>query len=62
SGLTVGLVPGLEDAFYVQVYAAVAIAFVAAAIVLVAATKGRLGYRARGMPVFAGAEPRRGAQ
>ena len=63
SGLTVGLVPGLEDAFYVQVYAAIAIAFVAVAIVLVAATRGSLGYhRAQGMPVVAGEEPRRGTQ
>ena len=63
SGLTVGLVPGLEDAFYVQVYAAVAIAFVAVAIVLVAATRGNLGYhRARRMPAVAGDESRRGAQ
>ena len=57
-----GLVPGLEAAFYVQVYAAVAIAFVAVAIVLVAATRGRLGYRAQGMPVVAGDEFRRGAR
>jgi membrane protease YdiL (CAAX protease family) len=62
SGLTVGLVPGLEDAFFVQVYAAVAIAFAVVAILLVAATRGRLGYRAQGMPVVAADEPRRGAQ
>jgi hypothetical protein len=45
------------------VYAAIAIAFVAVAIVLVAATRGSLGYhRAQGMPVVAGDESRRGAQ
>jgi membrane protease YdiL (CAAX protease family) len=45
SGLVTGLVPGLEDAFNVQVYGAAAIAFITVALVLVAATKGKLGYR-----------------
>ena len=48
SGLVLGLVPGLGDAFYVQLYGAVAIALVTVALVLVAATRGRLGYRAQG--------------
>ena len=48
SGLVTGLVPGLEDAFNVQLYGACAIAFVTVAAVLVAATRGRLGYRAQG--------------
>ena len=51
SGLTMGLVPGLEDAFYVQAYGAVALTFTVAAVVLVAATRGRLGYRTQGEPV-----------
>jgi membrane protease YdiL (CAAX protease family) len=46
SGLVTGLVPGLEDTFNVQLYGAAAIAFVTVAFVLVAATRGRLGYRA----------------
>jgi uncharacterized protein len=47
SGLVTGLVPGLEDASNVQMYGAAAIAFVTVALVLVAATGGRLGYRAQ---------------
>ena len=46
SGLVLDLVPGMEDAFGVQLYGAVAIACVIVALVLVAATRGRLGYRA----------------
>ena len=48
SGLTVGLVPGLNDEFQVQLYGAVALAFTVAALALVAATRGKLGYRSRG--------------
>lgn len=60
SGLTMGLVPGLEDAFNVQVYGAVALAFTVAAVALVAATRGRLGYRAQGTLLTANdeAQPR----
>jgi membrane protease YdiL (CAAX protease family) len=50
SGLVLDLVPGIEDAFYVQLYGAGAIAFVTVALVLVAATRGRLGYRAQETP------------
>lgn len=46
SGLTMGLVPGLEDEL--AMYGAIAIAFTVAAVVLVVATRGRLGYRAQG--------------
>jgi membrane protease YdiL (CAAX protease family) len=46
-----GLVPGLEDASRVQGYSAVAIGFVAVALVLVAATRGRLGYQAQRVPL-----------
>ena len=53
SGLVKGLVPGLDDAFNVQLYGAAAIAFVTVALVLVAATRGRLGYGARRAPVEA---------
>ena len=45
SGLVLDLIPGMEDAFGVQLYGAVAIACVIVALVLVAATRGRLGYR-----------------
>jgi membrane protease YdiL (CAAX protease family) len=45
SGLVLDLVPGMEDAFGVQLYGAVAIACVIVALVLVVATRGRLGYR-----------------
>ena len=44
SGLVTGLVPGLEDASNVQMYGAAAIALVTVALVLIAATRGRLGY------------------
>ena len=47
SGLTGarGLLPGFDDALHVHKYGAIALAFTAAALVLVAATRGRLGYR-----------------
>ena len=51
SGLVTGLVPGLGDEFNVQLHGACAIAFVTVALVLVAATRGRLGYRAQGEPL-----------
>ena len=51
SGLTMGLVPGLEDEFHVTAYGAVALAFSVAAVVVVIATKGRLGYRAQRVPL-----------
>jgi uncharacterized protein len=46
SGLVLDLVPGMEDEFGVQLYGAVAITCVIVALVLVAATRGRLGYQA----------------
>ncbi len=51
SGLTMGLVPGLEDEFHVTAYGAVALAFGVAAVVVVAATRGRLGYREQRVPL-----------
>jgi uncharacterized protein len=53
SGLVLDLVPGMEDAFGVQLYGAVAIACVIVALVLVVATRGRLGYRAERVPLEA---------
>src|ERR687894_2810398 len=53
SGLVLDLLPGMEDAFGVQLYGAVAIACVIVALVLVAATRGRLGYRAERVPLEA---------
>jgi len=50
SGLVLDLVPGVEDAFGVQMYGAVAIACVIVALVLVAATRGKLGYRPESVP------------
>src|SRR5918999_6422844 len=44
--LVTGLLPGLDDALHVALYGGVALAFAVAAVVLVAATRGRLGYRA----------------
>jgi len=44
--LVTGLLPGLDDELHVALYGAVALAFSVAAVVLVAATRGRLGYRA----------------
>jgi membrane protease YdiL (CAAX protease family) len=51
SGLVLDLFPGMEDAFGVQLYGAVAIACVIVALVLVAATRGRLGYRVEKVPL-----------
>ena len=63
SGLVAALVPGLEDAFNAQLHGAAAIAFVTVALVLVAATRGRLGYRAQRTPREATAEePEPGVQ
>jgi membrane protease YdiL (CAAX protease family) len=47
SGLTGarGLLPGFDDALHLHKYGAVALAFTAAALVLVVATRGRLAYR-----------------
>jgi len=53
SGLVLGLIPGMEDAFGVQLYGAVAIACVIVALVLVVGTRGRLGYRAERVPLEA---------
>jgi membrane protease YdiL (CAAX protease family) len=53
SGLVLDLVPGMEDAFGVQLYGAVAIAFAIVALVLVVATRGKLGYRAERVPLEA---------
>jgi membrane protease YdiL (CAAX protease family) len=53
SGLILELVPGMDDAFGVQLYGAVAIACVIVALVLVVATRGRLGYRAERVPLEA---------
>jgi hypothetical protein len=43
----------MEDEFGVQLYGAVAITCVIVALVLVAATRGRLGYRAERVPLEA---------
>jgi membrane protease YdiL (CAAX protease family) len=53
SGLVLDLVPGMEDAFGVQLYGAVALACVIVALVLVVATRGRLGYRVERVPLEA---------
>ena len=53
SGLVLDLFPGMEDAFGVQLYGAVAIACVIVALVLVIATRGRLAYRAQRVPLEA---------
>jgi membrane protease YdiL (CAAX protease family) len=50
SGLVTGLLPGFNDALNVPLYGADAIAFSIAAVVLVVATRGRLGYRAEKAP------------
>jgi membrane protease YdiL (CAAX protease family) len=50
SGLVLDLIPGMEDAFDVRLYGAMAIACVTVALVLVAATRGRLGYRPESVP------------
>ena len=51
TGLTMGLVPGLEDEL--AQYGAIALAFGVAAVVLVVATRGRLGYRIERAPLEA---------
>jgi uncharacterized protein len=51
--LVTGLLPGLDDELHVPLYGAVALAFSVAAVVLVAATRGRLGYRAEEAPLEA---------
>jgi membrane protease YdiL (CAAX protease family) len=53
SGLVLDLVPEMDDAFDVQLYGAVAIACVIVALVLIAATRGRLGYRTERVPLEA---------
>jgi uncharacterized protein len=53
SGLVLDLVPGIEDEFGVLLYGAIAIACVIVALVLIAATRGRLGYRAERVPLEA---------
>jgi uncharacterized protein len=53
SGLVLDLVPGIEDEFGVQLNGAIAIACVIVALVLIAATRGRLGYRAERVPLEA---------
>ncbi len=50
SGLVTGLLPGFNDALNVPLYGADALAFTIAAVVLVVATRGRLGYRAEKAP------------
>jgi uncharacterized protein len=49
--LVTGLLPGLDDELHVPLYGAVALAFSVAAVVLVVATKGRLGYRTQRVPL-----------
>ena len=44
--LVTGLLPGFDDELHMTLYGAVALAFAVAAVVLVVATRGRLGYRA----------------
>ncbi len=51
-----GLLPGLDHALHLPLYGALAIAFTAAAVVLVVATRGTPGYRAEGAPVVASGE------
>lgn len=46
--LVMGLLPGLDDALRVPLYGALALAFTIVALVLVVATRGRLGYQAGG--------------
>jgi uncharacterized protein len=43
-----GLLPSLDDALHLPLYGALALGFSVAAVVLVAATRGRLGCRAQG--------------
>jgi membrane protease YdiL (CAAX protease family) len=51
-----GLLPSLDDALHLPLYGALAIAFSVAAIVLVVATRGTLGYRAEGAALAASGE------
>jgi membrane protease YdiL (CAAX protease family) len=51
--LVTGLLPGLDDELHLPLYGSVALAFTVAAVVLVVATRGRLGYRAEGGPLEA---------
>ena len=51
--LVTGLLPGLDDVLHVPLYGAVALALSVAAVVLVVATKGRLGYPAQREPLEA---------
>ena len=51
AGLATGLLPGFNDALNVPLYSAGALAFTIAAVVLVVATKGRLGYRTQKAPL-----------
>ena len=60
TGLLTGLLPGLDDALRLQLYGALAIAFGVVAVVLVVATRGRLGYRGRGRHWSSAARPNRG--
>ena len=46
TGLVTGLLPGFNDALNVPLYASGALAFGVAAVVIVVATRGKLGYRA----------------
>jgi membrane protease YdiL (CAAX protease family) len=45
--LVTGLLPGFVDELHMPLYGAVALAFAVAAVVLVVATRGRLGYQAQ---------------
>jgi membrane protease YdiL (CAAX protease family) len=54
--LVTGLLPGFDDALHVPLYGAIALAFSITAVVLVATTRGRLGYRAQRAPLVLGDE------
>ncbi len=47
TSLVAGLLPGFDDALRIQLYGALALAFGVAAVVLLVATRGGLGYRAQ---------------
>ena len=51
SALVTGLVPGFDTALHLPLYGALALAFSVAAVVLVFATRGRLGYRTQRVPL-----------
>jgi membrane protease YdiL (CAAX protease family) len=51
--LVTGLLPGFDDELHMPLYGAVALAFAVAGVVLVVATRGRLGYRAQRAPLAA---------